>query len=181
MDLIIGIVIFAAYGAVIALVSQLPPVQNFSRRGLRQRVSTAILTGLLAFIIPFLLITYRNAREGYQIGIDPQQSAIVNEVAANRDALNRELWIREVIPPALQKSCYTDPAIWTPVPGASESSGGLMKSPESVCDLADTIGSVAPQDYWKYLAMFLASGVAAATMALVLTRPKAQDASEGRK
>src|SRR6185503_7100207 len=81
------------------------------------RVTLILILGLLACSISFGTITRLGAEVQFAFltlraypehESTPAMQAAIEEQQRNKRAIVHELWLREIIPPTIQSSCYTD-------------------------------------------------------------------------
>lgn len=176
----IGFILYPFYGAAIACLILLTSFQNLSRRSRPGRVALILFLSLLAFILPFVLVTYRNAQTGV---ISAPASGTVDSLALakNRGAVTRELWLREMVPPSWQPTCFSNPqytAAEDVMPNSTTEQNTMMASPDSVCGLSDRIGTTNPDGYYATLTMLAASAITCAIVASFLSNTRKKSAKK---
>ena len=102
-----GVIILLGFvGGMISLIMLFPPFRRLGQQNTIARVAETLIVGAMALTISVILFTRLGAEiayifstigplPGYEVE-DPLKLAVVNEI-----------WIRNMVPPSLQRSCYT--------------------------------------------------------------------------
>lgn len=177
-----GILMIIVYGGVIACLSLIPSLNKFARTNIRSRLLLAALLSVSAFVLTMGLVTLRSAQAGLSYGLSPGSGLDVQALQENRSDVFRELWLREIVPPPLQKSCFSKQVF---AEAGSETGAlpgdAMVSAPDSVCGLADRIGSITTPAYIKSLAFYLLSALACSILTLMLTHEKQPPKPKGRR
>lgn len=110
---VVGIVVMVLtlvlIGVLVSLVVLLPPLRKLGWRSTMARVAEVFIIALLSLAISFGLWTRLGAEITYIFGtIGPPWQEVEDP---NRSAVVNELWVRRMMPPLLQCSCYSREAI----------------------------------------------------------------------
>ena len=148
----------ALVGALASLVVLIPPIRKLGRCNAVARLTGVLIIGLLSLVIGFGLFTRLGAEVHYifsTIGEPPWQRA----EDPYRPVIVKEIWIRLLVPPPLQRPCYAGEAV--------------------VCQRADwATPNAAGRDWGSYLAdigICLISSLTSGFLVWMFTR-RAQDA-----
>jgi hypothetical protein len=103
-------------GVVFSLPALMPSVRAQARGSRGWRIAIITLLALIAFSLAFVVWSQSETSvelsimvgEAIQVGDTPQNGAteIMQQVEANRGALQTELWLRSVVPDPLQPACF---------------------------------------------------------------------------
>ena len=95
-------------GGVIALAIHHSPLQKLGKHNRYGQLARCSLAGLLAFMSVFGLHAFlvANATVDLDICCCCMNSPDADEVKEHRSLLRREIWLRQVMPPFLSKTCY---------------------------------------------------------------------------
>jgi hypothetical protein len=156
LQMILMVLALGLIGALASLVVLIPPIRKLARRNATARQVAVFIIGLLSLVIAFGLYTRLGAEVHYifgTIGAPPWQEA----EDPYKPAVVREIWMRLLVPPSLQRPCYAGEAV--------------------VCEKADWIAPIARDGGWgTYLGsvgICLISALAGGFLAwLFTTRPK---------
>jgi hypothetical protein len=100
----------ALVGALASLVVLIPPIRKLGRCNAVARLTGVLIIGLLSLMIGFGLFTRLGAEVHYifgTIGEPPWQRA----EDPYKPAIVKEIWIRLLMPPPLQRPCYAGEAV----------------------------------------------------------------------
>ncbi len=178
--ILLNIVLFILYGVIFAVLSMIPAVQKFAWASRGKRILVIALNAILVVVVSFILMTNRNVNNDLEYAQNPQVG-LAAAANANRAALVRELWLREVLPAYVPgaPACFSANAPWSAVQDATTpGEQPLFPPPQNLCELADQIGVIAQQDYAIYWGFYLLAGVVCAVAAWFFTRPKPDKPAE---
>ena len=109
--------ILTLFGLGVALLARLPAVRRRARARPAGRAGLIVGLGLLAFALAFVGWTRLNVKITFvfdSIIVDdiyPHPPNWQADLQVHRDALEQELWLRSLLPPALRRPCYSDQKI----------------------------------------------------------------------
>lgn len=114
MGFILGLVLLFLLGGAISLIVLLPPLRRLGRNTPKARMIEITVLGLLSFSIAFLVYSWVGAEIVYIFGMMTGPS--YDQVSPSCEPLAvdgkvkvvQELWVRSIVPPPMQSSCYTN-------------------------------------------------------------------------
>lgn len=143
-------------GIVVSLLVLLPPIHKLSQKNVQTRVGIICVVGILSLLLCMGLLARLGAEISYYFGFVTSTSIDAPEYERNKSAIVTELWIRTLLPPAMEQSCNT---------------------PDTrICRIAD---SMAPREvlwqkrvesFIQWLAINSVSGLTSAAFAWLFTR-----------
>jgi hypothetical protein len=159
--IVIGLLIL---GALVSLLALLPPIRRWCWRNPAARIVTLCALALASFGISFMLWT-RLAAEVSSIystlvaidTFDRPPSTGPTQPDTSRPFVIRELWLRQLVPPSLRRTCYAQEG--------------------AICHLADTIMANVPdmwgrRAYLEEIGTALISMISASALAWLWTRAR---------
>jgi predicted PurR-regulated permease PerM len=151
----IGIILLLLIGALVSLTVIIPLVRRLSQRNLIARIAVIAVVVVVSFAISFVFFSWLNAQVAYifsMVGIPPGDQ-VEDPLAAE---VVRELWVRTMVPPSFQQSCYSTIV--------------------DVCQRADwASGNVVSSNWGTYLAskgIYLLSSLAGGSFAWIFSRKR---------
>jgi hypothetical protein len=127
----------ALVGALASLVVLIPPIRKLGRGSTVARLTGILIIGLLSLVIGLGLYARLGAEVHYifsTIGEPPWQRA----EDPYKPAIVKEIWIRLLVPPPLQRPCYAREAVvcqradWA-APGAADGDWGSYLTGMGIC------------------------------------------------
>ncbi len=108
--IVVMVLTWVLIGALVSLGVLLPPLRKLGQRSTMTRMAEVFIIALLSLAISFGLWTRLGAEVVYIFGtIGPAPWQEVED--PNRSAIVNELWVRRMMLPPLQRSCYSREAI----------------------------------------------------------------------
>jgi hypothetical protein len=161
LPLTIGFILLVLIGTLISLTVLIPLVRRLSQQNLIARVAVIAVVVVVSFVISFLFFSWLNAQVAYIFSVVdiPPEEQVEDPLATE---VVRELWVRIMVPPSFQQSCYSTNV--------------------EVCQRADwASGNAVSSEWGTYLAskgIYLLSSLAGGSFAWIFTRQRQQDAQK---
>lgn len=157
------LIVLLFISTLISLSALLSPIRKLGRSSLTARVTLILILGLLSCSISFGTFTrlaaeiqfaFLTLRSYPEHEYTPAIQAAIEEEQSNKSAIVSELWIRGIIPPSLQSTCYTDNSF--------------------VCDFVSRYNNVSPtwSAYLQYIGIGFISAVVCSVLVWRFTRRK---------
>lgn len=155
------------FGALVSLLAL--PFRRWARQRRSRRLLVALGCALLTAVLAFLLFTYFGAYLAYELGAfyapstgqtpdDPSRSTqivggeLAEALDRNRRAIMLQLWVRQMVPSAVRRPCYTRDA--------------------AICDLLEWFTPYELQGDLGLIAASVAPSLVSGAIAWLLTRPR---------